>query len=261
MYKQPSSLSQHKSNFAGQIRYNSTERRASFPQLGSRLIRDVARVFAEAADRQQGVYSSFVCTGRFLAKEYNCTRKHTTYLFKQAIDSGLVRVVKEFKYAEGTYRELQFVPSVADKIHPYLSDFIPPPKNAAVVPDSSKLEIIDIVPVFSNPSGLSFALEKNEITSIDKCMYLQSTPNKPIASKHLCSKEGFEFGKIYADEYLGYFKEFNEKKRVAKLIGQAFDSHGLEFMEELFLDLSKNIGGYPERRIKLADYLARLKNE
>ena len=83
----------------------------------------------------------------------------------------------------------------------------------------------------------------------------------PVARKYLCSGNSFELGKIYAEEYLGYFKDFNEKKRVVKLIGEAVDKKGLQFIEDVFLELSQNIGDYQKRRIKLTDYLARIKNE
>ena len=235
--------------FFGKINYNSRARKPQFPKLDcSRLIRDVLRVFAQAADSQDGAYSEFVCTGQYLAEEYGCSQKHTTYLFRKAIESGLVVVTQDFKYINGTYRKFQFIPTVAAKIDLYLSDFLPPPKNVAVVPTIDFDEIQLASPVFSG-SGMSFEEENETLVSLTSIVYPEISvappepkPRKPILNtarkrKSQCEPDSYALALSFVDDYLGFFEEFKEKQAFCRRIGLLFERDGIDKVDSVFLYL------------------------
>jgi len=204
---------------------------------------------------------SFVCTQKFLAKEYGCVRRTTTRLFKKMISEGFLEVLWDQNYSAGQLRVFRIGAAYRQEIESYLSNFTPGDINVAECPTYDELP--ELTPTFS--TGLTFeeefeALselsEKNEKPPNNDCMY----PSR-AAAKLPVTPLSFETAKIYADDYLGYFRDFNEKKRCVKLLGEAVDSKGLEFVDELMMDLSRNIRDVDQRRVKLTDYLARIKRE
>tara|TARA_R110000822_G_scaffold109836_2_gene239828 strand:+ start:539 stop:1075 length:537 start_codon:yes stop_codon:yes gene_type:complete len=177
------------------------------------------------------------------------------------ISAGFLEVVWDQNYSAGQLRVFKIAASYRKEIEAYLSNFTPQDIYVAecLPPD----EIIDLAPSFSSDrtfkeesEDLAELFGKDEKPNNDDCMY----PSLP-SRKFPVTAISFETAKIYADDYLGYFKDFNEKKLCVKLLGEAVDTKGVEFVDDLMNDLSRNITDYPKRRVQLIDYLARIKRE
>lgn len=241
------------------IIYNQRPVDVEFPILGRRLIRDVLRIFALAANAQQGAFSDFGCTGDYLRRKYGCTLGHSTYLFNAVLESGFVVVTQEQNRALDINRRFQFIPSVAEEIDRYLQRQSQPPYEEEII----------LSPVLFTSSGMTvedendFLVELHQEQEEKKGIEQESqilkpvfTPRNPIDRPWKIVRDFFgsenydyhEFNDCMAQIVENLEGDCQRAREFLEPMYQAIDGHTAHGRQELFVQLCRRHKIYP--RIK-----------